>query len=118
MPDNLKMLQQGVVWVVYFISSVYGHVAFKLATGSDEKFSLTGTLFSWTGISAVAAWGVSMVLWILILSESKLMTANSASALNHALVVVVAFLFLRERVTPVQAAGIVLIIIGVFLVAR
>lgn len=118
MPDHMKLMQQGFIWALYFIASVYGHVAFKLAAGSGEKFSLGGTIFSLTGISATFAWGISAVLWILILSESKLMTANSASALNHALVVLVAFLFLRERVTPVQAAGIVLIIIGVYLVAR
>jgi uncharacterized membrane protein len=103
------------IWIIFFASSVYGHIGFKFAAQSGAK-DISGMLFSLWGISAALAWAASAVLWVAILSKNSLIAANTTSALSHAMIAVVALLLFREVITTKQAIGIVLVIAGVYLV--
>ncbi len=117
MPDRLNLaLSLPAIWLFYLACSVYGHVGFKLATQQDADFGLWKTLFSAWGVTATLAWGLSAVLWILILSKSTLLVANTTSSLSYALIVMAAALFFKEAITPAQWAGVALVFAGIYLV--
>lgn len=120
----MKTLGVVAVWGLFFASSVYGHVAMKLATGHDEAGSDGGggLLRAWAlatdpwTVSGVASWCLSGALWVAILDGSSLSGAMSISALRYVLVVVAAFAVLHERVAPRQWLGVGLIALGIGLV--
>ena len=103
------------IWIVFFTSSVYGHIGFKFAAQSGAK-DIWGMVFSLWGITATLAWGASAVLWVAILSKNSLIAANTTSALSHVMIAIVALLFFREVISLKQALGVVLVIAGVYLV--
>ena len=104
------------LWLGFFATSAYGHVALKLAV--ESKSRLFGAAISPLGLSAYAAWALSAVLWMVLLSKHSLFAANGISALRYALVAACAPIFLRESLDRMQVAGGVLIAIGVWLVVR
>jgi drug/metabolite transporter (DMT)-like permease len=118
MPSLISQFEQVIIWALFFATSVYGHVAYKLAASEQEQFSLWHTLFGFWGISAGVAWVVSGVLWVLLLVKSPLLTASSISSLRYGFIVLAAIIWLGERLTWGQSFGVVLIMVGIYFVAR
>jgi undecaprenyl phosphate-alpha-L-ara4N flippase subunit ArnF len=82
---------------------------------------------SWTGVAALGSGWVlagivcyllSFVNWLFVLRSVPLHVAYPVTNLSHALIPLGAWLFLGERFGPVRAAGIALIIVGTWFVAR
>ena len=69
-------------------------------------------------LAGVACYGVSLVVWILSLSKTPVSVAYPMVSLGVALNAGLAWWLLGETVTPMRMAGIGVIIVGVFLVAR
>lgn len=103
------------IWVVYFITDVYGHVALKIA-GSSTSFA--GMLFSFWGITAVLAWIVSGGAWMLVLSKHPFLTANTVSASTYIFIALAAALVFKEPLTRQNLLGIAFVCIGIYLVTR
>jgi uncharacterized membrane protein len=118
--DFLKWFEPLALWALFFATSVYGHVALKLAVApvADGGYGrvLWACVTDFWGWSAVFAWGVSCALWALTLSRHELMTANAISSLRYALTCVAAWAFLSEGIGWQRAAGMLLIGIGIVLV--
>lgn len=106
---------QLVIWAVYFITDVYGHVALKLAGSSS---SLTGMLFSFWGITAALAWIISGGAWMLVLSKHPLLTASTVSSATYIFIALAAALIFKEPLTPQNLLGIAFVCIGIYLVTR
>jgi uncharacterized membrane protein len=102
------------VWPLFFATSVYGHVAFKIATG--EATGWRALLSAWS-ITAALAWVASALLWVVILARHPLLTANTVSSLSYVLIALAAVLFFGERPTVANALGVVLVVVGIYLVA-
>lgn len=108
-----------VCWIAFLASSVFGHVALKLATegheleGSARMWAIASS--PWT-IGGVLSWVLSGVLWIVILDRNRLFEAMSTSSVRYVLVLAAAVLWLRESVSTRQLIGAALIAVGVFLV--
>lgn len=117
MQNWLNILPEIVLWVFFFATSVYGHVGFKSATQTAAS-GIWGIVFSFWGITAALAWGISALLWIALLSRSALFKANTVSALSDVFIVIAAVIFFKESLTARQIGGIILVITGVILVAR
>jgi drug/metabolite transporter (DMT)-like permease len=109
-------LTQVIIWLLYFATDIYGHVALKLGSKADTR--LVSIIFSPLGLTAFAAWGASSLLWIAILSNNKLLSASSIGAVTYALMVLAAALVFKEAISTQQWIGIVFIAIGVYLVTR
>jgi drug/metabolite transporter (DMT)-like permease len=105
---------QLLIWVLYLATDVYGHVALKAAS---ETQNLQHVLFSPLGLSAGLAWVMSAMMWILILSKHPLLTANSVSTLTYALIAASAWLFFGEAIKLLKLLGMLLICVGIYLVA-
>src|SRR5262245_5535 len=112
-------LRTATYWVLFFATSVYGHVALKAAVArarSGSAVSVLGSGLSWLGVSAYAAWGVSCLCWMLVLSRCTLLRASSISSLSYVMVCASAVLFLDENLTAARAIGVFLIAGGILLI--
>jgi drug/metabolite transporter (DMT)-like permease len=118
--DFVKWVEPAALWMLFFLTSVYGHVALKLAVARAGSSSYASVLWAsvtdFWGWSALLAWSLSCVLWGLTLSRHELMTANAISSLRFVLTGVAAWAFLSEGFGWQRAAGMFLIGIGILLV--
>ena len=103
------------IWVVYFATDIYGHVALKNASGEQ---GLWNTLFSVWGVSAGLSWVISALTWTLLLSRNSLLTANTISALTYVLITLAAWVLFREAITLSNLIGVVLVCTGIYLVLQ
>jgi drug/metabolite transporter (DMT)-like permease len=103
------------VWLIYFITDVYGHVALKLASGANNSWSI---LFSFWGITAGLSWLLSVLSWTFILSKHPLLAANTVSSLTYILIALAAAIIFREPLTKQNLIGVVCVFIGIYLVTR
>ncbi|WP_052754393.1 hypothetical protein [Calothrix sp. 336/3] len=121
MSNILNSLQSVLIWCLFFATSVYGHVALKLAVGESESPNakhLWLSAISFWGWSAWISWGASAVLWMVVVSKQPLLTASSISALRYVLICLSAWLILRDTISPRELIGVFCITLGIFLVAR
>lgn len=105
------------LWILFFVTTVYGHAGYKQAFAAGAA-TVWQALFSVWGITATLSWCVSAVLWVALLQKSPLVTAHTSSALSQVLVAGTAMLWFHERISGVQSAGVVLVVLGVYLVNR
>jgi uncharacterized membrane protein len=117
--DFLKPYATSAIWLLFFATSVYGHVALKVAvdrTVQDKARRVFSALQGVWGWSACLAWGASCLLWMLALSRHRLVFANGLSSLRYVLVGLAAWAALGERLTWSQLFGMALIAAGLLLV--
>ena len=69
-------------------------------------------------IGGFAAYGISSLFWIVVLSEINLSLAYPMLALNYVLVPLTANLFLSEQIPPLRWLGMSVIIVGVVIISR
>ncbi len=69
-------------------------------------------------LAGIGCYAVSLVVWILALAKTPVSVAYPMVSLGFALNALLAWWLLGEAVTPMRMAGIGVIIVGVFLVAR
>ncbi len=68
---------------------------------------------------ALFFYGVAFVIWVWLLSKSSLSILYPIGlSLNVVLALISAHFFLKESITLLQIGGIVVIIIGIFIIAR
>lgn len=103
------------VWVLYFVTDVYGHIALKMATDAP---TFRETLLSVWGITAVASWLISFLAWTFVLSKYPLLTANTVSAITYILISLSAVMIFREPLTKENVLGVVLVFAGIYLIVR
>jgi multidrug transporter EmrE-like cation transporter len=69
-------------------------------------------------IGGVALYGISILLWLYVLSQTQVSVAYPLSAIGFILTAVIASVFLNEQITFLRLAGIMMICFGVVLVSR
>lgn len=109
------------LWALFLATSVYGHVALKVAADRGQGSALgrvwSGARTVW-GITAIASWTVSGVLWMMVLAKTELARANSISSVRYVLICLAAAYFLGETLTSRDAAGVALIALGLVLIGK
>lgn len=114
------------VFIVALLSIVLGAVAqFCLKVGvSSISISygikdIVAALFT-NGyfFCGVVCYGVSLVLWLYVLSNLELSKAYPMVSLGYVCAVLLGYLALHEDINALRLLGLVLIMIGVFLIAR
>jgi drug/metabolite transporter (DMT)-like permease len=116
MRDLVSISGSVLTWLLFFGTSVYGHVALKQAV--ETKRTVMAAALSGWGISAMCAWTLSGVLWMLVLSKHSLLTANSISSLRYVCICAASWLIWRTDITARSGVGMAVIAVGVYLVAR
>jgi len=103
------------IWIVYFFTDIYGHVALKYASSTPSLIEML--LSRWT-LSAGAAWVISALTWSFLLSQQSFLTASTVSALTYVFMALTANLLFGEALTGMKWAGIAYVCIGIYLVTR
>jgi drug/metabolite transporter (DMT)-like permease len=113
---------------VAVIISVFGQVSLKVAmnqVGAIDAESLVrpmetlmrvfSTPLVWLGLGC---YGVSALLWLVVLSRLDLSYAYLMLASMYVLIPLVSWLFLGERIPPLRWLGMVVVVLGVVIVAK
>ncbi len=69
-------------------------------------------------IAGLVSFFVSMLIWLYVLSRMELSLAYPFVALNYILILFGSYFLFRETITVYKMIGVVVIIVGVYLVAR
>ena len=69
-------------------------------------------------ISGLAIFGVSAVVWLLVLSRASLSFAYPFASLSYLLIVLAARFVLHEQIPPLRWLGVACIMVGITLVAQ
>ncbi len=69
-------------------------------------------------IAGLFGFFVSMLIWLYVLSRMELSFVYPFVALNYVLILFGSYFLFKETITPLKIVGVVVIIIGVYLVAR
>jgi drug/metabolite transporter (DMT)-like permease len=91
----------------------------KISIVSQEFFRSFPLMFTnaflWT---AFFCYGVSIVLWMIVLSRFEVSFAYAFSSLGFVLVTIMGAVLLKESISPLRIAGIGIICLGIILVAK
>ena len=87
----------------------------QLALSGDSLKQIASQIWVWAGLAIFA---VSAVLWLFALSRADLSFAYPFAALGYVIIVIASIVFLGEHVQPVTWVGVVLIVIGIFVIAQ
>ena len=74
--------------------------------------------FNWPIIAGLACYAISVVVWILALARVEVSVAYPMLSIGYVVNAVAAWYLFNEGLGPMRVAGIGVIIIGVWLVAR
>ncbi|HMK14982.1 MAG TPA: EamA family transporter [Burkholderiales bacterium] len=69
-------------------------------------------------LSGIGCYVISVVVWILALSRAEVSVAYPMLSIGYVVNAIAAWYLFGEAVTPVRLAGIGIIVLGVFIVAR
>lgn len=92
-----------------------GHFDFTLANLWPIGWKVATNLPIVIGLTIYVA---SVTIWLMVLSRSDVSFAYPLSSLGYVLTAIAAAMLLGEQVTVLRMAGILFIVLGVFLVAR
>lgn len=76
--------------------------------------SVIKTLFSPYVFIGFLTYGISSIIWLFVLQKFPLSVAYPALSLTYLVIVILSFLFLKEPITSIKIAGVLLIILGVY----
>ena len=110
------------------INDISSRVYFFEAVGTLTIFSsfflikrveiLEGFSVNYYAIGMGVTWGLGTVLFIMALENSKLSIITPLTALYPAVTVLLAYLFLSERLEPKELIGVIMAIISIFLILK
>jgi drug/metabolite transporter (DMT)-like permease len=69
-------------------------------------------------IGGISVYGVTTMVWLVILSRVRLSVAYPMISLGYVLSILLSWLFLKESMSKIRIIGAIVICIGVYLVAR
>lgn len=107
-----------IVCFMYCFFALTGILLIKYSNKDESLFEILGIGINGKILLGIICYAVSFALFIFCISRMQIsITLPILSAINSILVVVMGILFFREKLTPLQLWGIIIIIVGSFLVA-
>ena len=112
---------------VSIILAVIGQLLLKMGMLRIGKFSFNIStlvhqyvkiLLNPLVIAGLFSFFVSMLIWLYVLSRMELSFAYPFVALNYVLILFGSYFLLKEAITPMKVIGVIVIVVGVYLVAR
>lgn len=107
------------LFIFYVLLASSGLILFKLGSASTNLLiTLFGLKVNYSikMILGLLCYACSFILWMIIVSKSNLTIAMPLSvAIVNTLVIVESCLLLKEKITITQGIGIVIVILGVFI---
>lgn len=97
---------------------VSGQIMFKLGLMKSGGLVWSKLLVSPLIIGGIALYGLATILWFAVLTRLPLSVAYPLQALAYVLALVPAYFLFHESITTTKVAGIIVILIGVYLLAK
>lgn len=116
-------------WILILLATVMGIISqtmMKYGMNNLGPVSLSGAKLpgivwkiatSPLVIGGLIIYGTGTFFWLITLSRIDLSMAYPFATLSHALLFLIGWLVLRERVSPLRASGVLLVCMGMLLVA-
>lgn len=115
--SNLRWAGYAALTLV-IVGNAVGNVLLKLgADAADDRKILFG-LFGWQTFLGMACFGFGLLLYAWALKQFDLHAAQAIISLQYVLAILLASWFLGEHISLAKWAGIGLIAIGLYIVAR
>lgn len=108
-----------VLFLLYVILASSGLILFKLGSNGININFIKGLNISinWISLLGILCYMISFILWLVIVSKSKLTWAFPLSvALINTIIFVTSAIIFKETISTVQIVGVILISIGVGLI--
>lgn len=103
---------------VYFFEAMGTLTVFFTYFIFKKSEILSGFSFNYFALAMGLTWGIGTVLFILALESSKLSLITPLTALYPAVTVILAYLFLAEKLELRELVGILLAILSIFLIVK
>lgn len=107
------------LFIIYVILASSGLILFKIGSSDSVINFIKGIniSFSWQAIIGIICYFFSFILWLLIVSKTKLSWAFPLSVgLINTVILIASSIIFKEQITWVQIVGVVLITIGLALI--
>jgi len=95
-----------------------GMVAFGTFPVSQLLYKVIPMFFSPLVFTGLIFFGLSSVFWLVVLSRLELSLVYPMVSVAYVLVALASFIFFKENVNAVRWFGILVVILGVFLISR
>jgi drug/metabolite transporter (DMT)-like permease len=92
-----------------------GVIDFQLTQAWRTVWTL---VFEWHIFVGLVCYVASVIVWLSVLSRTEVSVAYPMSSLGYVATAIAAWYLFGEPMTPARVGGILIIIVGVFLVAR
>ena len=112
---------------VSILLAVFGQLLLKIGMLRIGRFSISISnvvqqyariLLNPFVIAGIVGFGLSMLVWLYVLSRLELSIAYPFVALNYVVILLASHFLLKETVTPLKTIGVAVIVIGVYLISR
>lgn len=117
--DKTMTLQQYAIAITFGLALVAGQILFKIAatqtTPAGETLPLIEVLFTWPMILALTIYGLTVILYIILLQDVPLSRAYMFSLGASALVPILAVAIFKEPMNARYIVGAILVFAGVIL---
>ena len=100
------------------IIAALGQLILKIGMNKVGQFNLIKTFTHPTVLLGLFFYGVSLILWLLVLSKEKLSFVYPLVAFAYVVTVFLSKVVLKETVPPLRWFGLGVIIIGILIVAK
>jgi len=117
------MIKRFTIILIPILMSAVAQIILKLGLGDlvvkDGPISfLLKALVSPGVILGLALYGLGAMLWLIVLSKEDVSFAFPLVSLAYVIAIVLSAIILKENVTPPRIIGSIVIIIGIFIIAR
>ncbi|WP_433744920.1 EamA family transporter [Falsibacillus pallidus] len=114
----MNFLQNFLLILVSVFLSAGGQIVLKL--GANHPSTRDGILgfFTLYNILGLGLYGLSAVMWMLVLRKVELSYAYPMVSLGYVLVVIASYYIFGESINTLRVAGLVFIMIGIVFISR
>ena len=103
---------------VYFFEAIGTFTVFTTFFLLKKSEILSGFSVNFYAVGMGLAWGIGTVLFIFAIENSKISLITTLSALYPVVTVILAYVFLSERLEPKEFIGVLLAIAAIFLIVK
>lgn len=100
------------------IIAALGQIILKTGMNQVGEFTLLKTFTNWLVLLGLSFYGLSAVLWLLVLSKEKLSFVYPLVAASYVITVFLSKVILKENIPSMRWLGLVVIVLGILIVAR
>ncbi len=109
------MMHSYVVLLTASVLAILGQICIKWGAGAGTLAKIVWSPWLWGGL---AAYAVSMVLWVWALTQVRLGIAYAFTCVTFVGVYIASFIILKEAVTPIKIVALGLIVCGFLMLAK